>query len=68
VRDFTRRARLRPFSSNSARKESAFSVAEDYPPTTETRLEHPILGLKVFDEHFLLPGEPRSECDDQKLN
>jgi hypothetical protein len=49
-------------------KESAFSVGEDDPPTTETRLEHPILGLEVFDEPFLLPSEPRSECDDQKLD
>ena len=49
-------------------KEPAFSVGEDNPPTTETRLEHPVLGLEVFDEPFLLPGEPRSDHDDQKLH
>src|SRR5215510_9333682 len=49
-------------------KESAFSVRDDDPPTTETRLEQAILGLEVFDEPFLLPSEPRSECDDQKLD
>jgi hypothetical protein len=48
-------------------KESAFSVGEDNPPTTETCLQHPVLGLEVFDEAFLLPGEPRSERDDQIL-
>src|SRR5262245_59769102 len=48
-------------------KKSAFSVGEDEPPTAETRLEHPILGLEVFDECILLPGEPRSQHDDQKL-
>ena len=31
------------------------------------RFEHPSLGLEVFDEPFLPPSEPRSECDDQKL-
>jgi hypothetical protein len=35
---------------------------------TRTRLEHPVLSLKVFDERFLLPGEPRSEHDDQRLH
>ena len=49
-------------------KESAFSVGEDNPPTTETRLQHPVLGLEVFDEAFLLSGEPRSERDDQILH
>src|SRR5262245_2120041 len=27
-------------------KKSAFSVGEDNPPTTETRLEHPVLALR----------------------
>ena len=41
--------------------------AEDHPPITETPLEHPVLGFKVFDERFLLPGQPRSERQHQEL-
>jgi len=49
-------------------KEPAFSVAEDRSPTTEARLEQPVLGFGVFDERFLRSREPRSERNDQKLH
>src|SRR5215510_6223768 len=58
---------LAPHRLRMPSKKSAFSVGEDEPPRTETRLEHPILGLEVFYECILLPGEPRSQHDDQKL-
>ena len=48
-------------------KQPAFSVGKDKSAMTKTRLEHPVLGLKVFDERFLLPDEPRSKHDDQQL-
>jgi len=45
-------------------KEPAFSVGEDKSPTTEARLEQPVLGFEVFDERFLRSREPRSEHND----
>jgi len=47
-------------------KEPAFSVGEDKSPTTEARPEQPVLGFQLFDERFLLPGEPCSEHNDQR--
>ena len=49
-------------------KEPAFSVGEDKSPTTEARPEQPVLGFQLFDERFLLPGEPCSEHNNQELH
>jgi len=42
-------------------------IVEVHLPRTETRLEHTVFGLQVFDECFLLSRKPRSEHDEQKL-
>src|SRR5262245_27718498 len=50
------------------RKQPAFGIGEDDPPTTEARLEQAVLGFQVFDERFLLSDEPCSEYGDLKLH
>lgn len=49
-------------------KEPAFGVGDDKLATTKTRLPHPVLGLKAFDERFLLQDERRREHDDHRLS